>query len=163
MTDNFRKLLCELSRTGVRYVIIGGFAGAAYGCKTLTQELEICCDFAPDNLLRLQEVLRRHKPVHRMTPGKVPLRLTPENCKDYKNLYLDTDLGQLDCLSYVAGVGDFTAARKDAKAIKVDDETICVLSLDALIEAKKAMNRPRDRYALAQLQAIKQLEQEQGH
>jgi hypothetical protein len=31
------------------------------------------------------------------------------------------------------------------------------LSLDALIKAKKAMNRPRDRQALVQLEAIKKL------
>jgi hypothetical protein len=36
-----------------------------------------------------------------------------------------------------------------------------VLSLNALIKAKKAMNRPRDKQALLQLEAIKKLKNKQ--
>jgi hypothetical protein len=92
-----------------------------------------------------------------MTAGRVKLDLTKENYADYKNLYLDTDLGQLDCLSFVDGIGDFEKVAKFSQIIEVEKLKFRVLSIDALIEAKKAMNRPRDAEAIIQLEAAKKL------
>jgi len=38
---------------------------------------------------------------------QLPLELTDDLCDSLKNLYLNTDLGILDCLSTVAGIGDY--------------------------------------------------------
>ncbi len=92
-----------------------------------------------------------------MTPEKVKLDLTQENCKNYKNLYLDTDLGQLDCVSFVDGIGDFEKVAKFVQVIEFEKLEFRVLTIDGLIEAKKAMNRPRDKEAIIQLKAAKKL------
>jgi hypothetical protein len=39
--------------------------------------------------------------------------------------------------------------------IEVDDEKFNVLTIEALIQAKEAMNRPRDKEAIVQLEAIR--------
>ena len=92
-----------------------------------------------------------------MTPKRKSLRLTEQTCGEFKNLYLDTDIGQLDCLSFIDGVGDFQQVKKASELVKVEDIRMCVLSLDALITTKKTMNRPRDKEAVLQLEAIKKL------
>jgi hypothetical protein len=157
MTKDFLSLLARLNKEGVRFVIIGGFAGVVHGCTLVTQDIDICCEFTPENLLLLQKTVADLNPVHRMTAGRVKLDLTKENYADYKNLYLDTDLGQLDCLSFVDGIGDFEKVAKFSQIIEVKKLKFCVLSIDALIEAKKAMNRPRDAEAIIQLEAAKKL------
>ncbi len=53
---------------------------------------------------RLQKALADLNPVHRMTSNRNKLELTAENCSQFKNLYLDTDIGQLDCLEQIEGM-----------------------------------------------------------
>lgn len=157
MTSNFFNLLELLVKAGVDFIIVGGFAGVVYGCTYITQDIDICCDFSVDNLLLLQKALSNVHPVHRMTGNRQQLELTKENCSQYKNLYLDTDSGQLDCLSFIDGLGDYQKVKQASELIRVEDMQLRVLNLDALIKAKKAMNRPRDKEAILQLEAIKKL------
>lgn len=160
MKDDFFTLLKRLSAGGVEFVIIGGFAGIAHGCSYVTQDIDICLYFNSDNLLRLQKSLADLHPVHRMTPAKIKLELNKENCKQYKNLYLDTDIGQLDCISFVEGIGGFQPAKSKSIIIQIEDLKLQVLDIDALIESKKTMNRQKDKEALMQLKAIKNLKQD---
>jgi hypothetical protein len=92
-----------------------------------------------------------------MTPKRKRLKLTEKTCGQFKNLYLDTDIGQLHCLSFIDGIGDYHRVKLASKPIAMENMQIRVLSLDALIKAKKAMNRPRDVEAILQLEAIKSL------
>lgn len=146
-----------LAEAKVDFVLVGGFAAVVHGCNYVTQDIDICCDFSPANLMILQKTLSDLQPVHRMTPKRQKLKLTERTCVDFKNLYFDTKIGQLDCLSLIEGIGDFEQVKKVSRIIKVGKVKIHVLSLDALIRAKKAMNRPRDIQAIMQLEAIKKL------
>ena len=156
MKGDFSNLLERMVKAGVDFVIVGGFAGVAHGCTYVTQDIDICCDFSPPNLL-LQKALIGLNPVHRMTPKRPKLHLTKDNSRQLKNLYLDTDSGQLDCLGFIAGIGDYHKAKQASELIVVENTKLRVLNLDALIKSKKAMNRPRDRQTVLQLQAIKKL------
>jgi hypothetical protein len=160
MTDDFINLLERLVEAGVDFVVVGGFAGIVHGCTYVTQDVDICCDFSPVNLLALQKAVSNLHPVHRMTPKRKKLELTEKNCEQFKNLYLDTDIGQLDCVSFISGLGDYQKVRRISELVKVRDTKLRVLSLKALIKAKKAMNRPRDKQAILQLEAIKKAERQ---
>ncbi|MBU1260461.1 MAG: nucleotidyltransferase [Planctomycetes bacterium] len=154
---DFFSLLKKLSQNKVDYVVVGGFACIAHGATFVTQDVDICLDFNADNLLCLQKALADLHPIHRMTPNKLKLKLTKENCKQYKNLYLDTDSGQLDCISFIEGVGGFEQVKKKSMPIKIEKLHIQILNLDALIEAKKSMNREKDVQTITQLETIKKL------
>jgi hypothetical protein len=160
VSERFLDLLERLARAGVDLVIVGGYAGVVHGCTYTTQDVDLCCDFSVANLLALQRALSDLHPVHRLTPGRQPLELTAANAGDFKNLYLDTDLGQLDCLSEIQGLGCFARVKQATMRVEVEGMEWCVLTLDALIKAKEAMHRPRDRAALRQLKAIRKLQQE---
>jgi len=155
MTTEFQNLLDRLQQAEVDFVIVGGFAAMMHGSSLMTQDIDVCCDFSPDNLMRLMRALSDIHPVHRMTPNKVVLELTAKNCANLKNLYLDTDQGVLDCLSEVAGVGDFKQVRRVSQELEAGEKLFYVLSLDALIDAKTAINRPQDQLAVNQLKIIR--------
>jgi hypothetical protein len=162
MRSDFPSLLRRFVGADVDFVIVGGYAGVVHGCTLVTQDVDICCDFTPANLLALQKAVADLHPVHRMTPGRQPLQLTAENTGQFKNLYLDTDLGHLDCLSEIQGLGGYDEVAKASQTIEIEGMPLRVLTIDALIVAKEAMNRPRDREAVRQLKAIKELEERDG-
>jgi hypothetical protein len=155
--SDFFNLLERLVNAGVDFVIIGGFAGVVHGCTYVTQDIDICCDFRPATLLAVQRAISDLHPVHRMTPGRQKLELTEQTCSQFKNLYLDTDIGRLDCLSFIDGLGDYNEVRRESEVFEVEEMKIRVLSVDALIKTKKLMNRLRDKEAVLQLEAIKKL------
>jgi hypothetical protein len=149
-------LLARLVEQKVDLVVVGGFAAAAHGASLVTQDIDVCCDFSSRNLMRLQTALFDLHPVHRITPARLPLHLTRKTCTTFKNLYLDTDFGQLDCLSSIDGIGSFREVKRQSIAISLPLGTCRILSIDALIRAKEAMSRPRDREAVRQLKAIRE-------
>lgn len=157
MKNDFYNLLELLANNSVDFVLVGGFAGVVYGSTYVTQDIDVCCDFSTANLLRLQKALGNLNPVHRMTGSRRKLELTADNCNQFKNLYLDTDIGQLDCLSFIEGIGDYQKVKESSRAIKLEKIQLYVLSLDSLIDAKKAMKRPRDKATVIELEEIKKL------
>jgi hypothetical protein len=156
MRRDFYCLLDILVSRDVDFVLVGGFAGVVYGSSYVTEDIDICCDFSIDNLFRLDKAVADLHPVHRMTPNRMKFRLTKENAEHLKNLYLDTDMGQLDCLSCIEGVGDYSKVKQASEIIKFEKVKLRVLNLDNLIKAKQAMNRPKDKQVVIELEAIKE-------
>ncbi|MEI6149874.1 MAG: nucleotidyltransferase [bacterium] len=154
--DNLSSLLERLIRHKVEFVVVGGFAAVAHGSTLVTLDVDVCCDFTARNILKLQDAVRDLHPVHRMTPQRLPLSLTTRSCEGLKNLYLDTDAGQLDCLGAILGIGDFPEVKRRSVVIRLPFGRCRLLALDALIEAKKAMGRPRDKESVLQLRAIQE-------
>lgn len=158
MKSGFLKLIEHLNKGGVKFALVGGFAGVVHGCTYVTQDVDICCDFSVDNLLALQKALKDLHPIHRMTPQRPKLKLTAESCAGFKNLYLDTDIGQIDCLGYIQGLGTYENLEPLTEIKDIGGLRIRVLTVDSLIRARKAMNRPRDKEAILELEAIKKLQ-----
>ncbi|MBT4821022.1 MAG: nucleotidyltransferase [Lentisphaerae bacterium] len=156
MALSLEVLLRKLVQADVDFVIVGGYAAVFHGSTMVTQDLHICCDFSTANLTRLGEALRDLQPVHRMTPQRIPLEVTPTFCRGLRNLYLSTSCGQIDCLSEVKGLGDFSEVSAVSQPAKLPWGTCRVLSLEALIKAKRAMGRPRDQEAVLQLESIRE-------
>lgn len=154
--DKLSTLVQKLAAGGVEFVVVGGYAAVAHGASVMTRDVDICCRFSLENLHRLARVLSDAHPKHRMTPQRLPFVLTDDNATHFRNLCLDTDLGSLDCLSEVAGLGGFDAVLHQSIAINLGSGTCRVLGLDALIRAKEAMGRTQDKLTLLQLRAIKE-------
>jgi hypothetical protein len=149
-------LLVRLRNHQVEFVIIGGFCGIMHGISLVTKDLDICCRFTPENLFRIQAAVKDLHPFHRLAANPLPLELTEELCSRLKNLYLQTDLGKLDCLGEVKGVGDYEAVVARSVVHKLSYGDFRILDIDALIAAKEAVGRERDLAAVRQLRAIKE-------
>ena len=70
------------------------------------------------------------------------------------NLYLETELGPVDLLSSITGVGDFERVRSASLEIELFGRRCRVISVEDLIAAKQAMGREKDLIAVKELQAI---------
>ena len=91
-----------------------------------------------------------------MSPKQPPLSEDPQTLATFKNLYLRTDLGQLDVLSAIDNVGPYEQVRLQSVRVELKDLAFRVLTLDALIRAKEAMTRTKDRLAVAELRALRE-------
>ena len=156
MVQDDKTLLLRLQQNHVEFVIIGGLCGILHGVTLVTTDLDICCQFAPENLYRIQSAVKDLHPFHRLAANKLPLELTDELCSRLKNLYLQTDLGKLDCLGEVKGVGDYETVLRNSVIIKMSYGEFRMLNLDAAIASKEAVGRERDLMAVRQLRAIKE-------
>jgi hypothetical protein len=151
--QNLSELTRRLLEGKVEFVLIGGFAAVAHGVTLVTRDVDICCRFDETNLMRIQRALADLHPRHRSRPD-LALALTPAQCSRLKNLYVRTDLGVVDCVSEVLGVGSFEIVKHQSDAVELPFGICRILGLEALIRAKEAMNRDHDRLAVRQLRAI---------
>lgn len=154
--DDFSDIIQRLIQAEVDFVLVGGLAAVTHGSSMTTQDIDICCDFSASNLLKLQGALKGIHPVHRMSNKPLPLQLTEESCASLKNIYLETDIGQLDCLGTILGLGDFQTVKRQSESIEIDAHPCRILRIEALIAAKKAMGRPKDIETIRHLEVIRQ-------
>ncbi len=152
--QNDEDLLDRLRTHEVEFVIIGGLCVVIHGAPMVTKDVDICCRFGSENLRRLEAAVKDLHPVHRMTPNDLPFELNDWMCANLKNVYLRTDLGLLDCLSEVTGVGGY----EDALRLSTPclSGRFRMLNLDAIIAAKSAAGRQRDIEAVHWLRSIKE-------
>lgn len=75
---------------------------------------------------------------------------------------LETTLGDIDLLATVTGIGRFREVDSLAETITFERFSIRVLTVDGLIIAKTAANRPKDLPGLVELKAIREFRAEQG-
>jgi hypothetical protein len=152
--QNLSELTRRLIEGRVEFVLIGGFAAVAHGVTLVTRDVDICNRFTEANLRRIERAFADLHPVHRSRQD-LPLALTTEQCASLQNLYLKTDLGIVDCLGEVLGVGDFEKVLANSVEVALPFGNCRILDVDALIRAKEAMNRDHDRITVKQLNEIK--------
>ena len=150
-------MVTGLVRAEVRFVVIGGVAATAHGSRRVTTDLDICYDPAPDNRARLAGLLAGWHAYLRGIESGVPFLMDVVTLERSPILTLTTDEGDLDCLDEVRGVGSYRAVARASEDVTVGSVTFPVLQLPALIRAKRATGRPRDREALLELEALSEL------
>jgi hypothetical protein len=153
--QNLTELMRRLVSSQVEFVLVGGFAAVAHGVTLVTRDVDICCRFSEPNLMRIQQAFADLHTTPRSRPD-LPLALTPEQCSMLKNLYLKTDLGVVDCLGEVLGIGNFDEVLKNSVEVELPYGKCRILDIDALIRAKEAMNRNHDKITVMLLKKIKE-------
>jgi predicted nucleotidyltransferase len=152
--QNFGQLLQRLADAGLDFVIVGGYAAITHGSAYLTRDVDICAVLTEENVARLRQALGDWNPKHRMTPQRLSFLTHPPAGQPLNNLYLQTDMGVIDVISSVLGVGDFSRLRDKAEELEVDGRRYWVISLEDLIKAKEAMGREKDLLTATELRAI---------
>lgn len=149
------EILRRLNQHEVEYVLVGGMAGVLYGSSLVTEDVDVCASFEPKNLARIVSALGDLNPRHRMNPNHPPMDLNAVELAGFKNLYLITDLGQIDLLSEISGVGSYPEVSRYSIAANLKGLVCKVLDLDRLIRARRAVGRPKDLQAAAELEVIR--------
>lgn len=154
----FERTLTILFEGGVNFVVIGGVAISAHGSAHVTFDLDICYDRSPENIRRLVDALKPCHPRLRGAPADLPFFFEMETIVRGLNFTFTTDLGDLDLLGEVAGIGQYKEALTRSTTLELFGRPCQVLSLDGLIAAKRAAGRPRDLAVLPELEALRELE-----
>jgi len=141
---NLVRILEIPTKAEVRFVLVGGAAAYAHGSSLTTQDLDIGGALSPDNTNRLAEALAPYHPRHRISAENPRFTVQQASQSTFKNLYLTTDIGQVDFRGFIKGVRDYAAALDASEELSMENFTFRILSIRKLIEAKDAMGRPRD-------------------
>lgn len=158
----FTRFIADLNARRVRFVVIGGVAAGVRGSSRVTFDLDICYEPAPDNVTALARLLAdRHAYLRGVEPG-LPFIMDERTFRTTPVMTLMTDLGPIDVMDRVAGVGDYAAVRAASTEVEALGQRFRVLSLRALIDAKKAAGRPKDLEQLPELEALLALERRQA-
>lgn len=149
------RILKRLREAGVDFVLVGGMAAAAHGSSVVTEDVDVCIRFDRDTVARVLGALGDLHPRARMRPDRPLLETNPDTYVGWKNLYVVTDDGQIDFLGQVTGVGEFDVLASGAVRLSLGDFDCRVIGLDDLIRSKRALGRPKDLRAAAELEVIR--------
>lgn len=146
----------SLVKHQVEFVIVGGVAIIAHGVPYATFDLDFCYARTPENLKRIIAALAPFNPRLRDFPKELPFIWDERTLQSGTNFTLQTNIGDIDLLGEVAGVGSYNEVFANSITLKLFDDEVRVLSLDDLIKAKKAAGRPKDLFILPQLETVQE-------
>jgi hypothetical protein len=150
----FERIIAALLAAGARFVVVGGVAATIQGSARLTNDLDICYDPAPDNLETLVRLLRGwHAYLREVKPG-LPFTLDVRALRTTPVMTLTTELGDINLLDQVLGVGGYADVLAASEPVRIDAIEFRALTLPALISAKKATGRAKDREHVIELEAL---------
>lgn len=149
-------ILAVLSRHGVTYVLIGGFAAVAHGSPFPTEDVDITPEASGDNLDRLSAALRAMGARIRSdaVPGGLPFNHDGESLAAGRTWNLVTEHGDLDISFVPSGTGGYADLVRDVDQREVAGVVVAIASLADIIRSKQAANRPKDQRVLPTLREI---------
>lgn len=148
-------ILSRLIDAGVECVLIGGYAAITHGASYVTQDVDVCAPLDFENLQRIAKALEGTNPRHRDNVREIPFELERHR-SGLNNLYLMTDLGPVDFLGTIPGLGDFAFAKSHSLTAHLAAGDMRVLDRPTLIQSKEHAGRPRDLLVVGQLRAIEE-------
>lgn len=150
-------MITELRRAGVRFVVIGGLAARAHGSSHITDDLDICYEPERDNVERLATTLAGWRAYLRGAEPGLPFAMDRDMIHRTPVMTLVTDLGAIDIMDRVQGVGEYAEVERQAVPAAIGGTEFLALDLPALLAAKRATRRPKDLDQIPELGALLEL------
>ena len=154
------EMLRRLNDQGVDFVVIGGMVMVTHGASIVTEDLDLCYRRTQTNFEALERAFSGLRVELRDAPPGLPFRLDAPTIHAALNLTLLTDLGPIDLIGEVAGIGQYDAVFAMSDVLQIFETEIHVLSLEGLIAAKKAAGRLKDQLHLLELEELKKYQAE---
>jgi predicted nucleotidyltransferase len=153
MTD-YAALLRLLAESKIEFIVVGGVAAKAHGSARFTIDVDVVYRRSTENIQRLAGALTGHDPYLRGAPRGLPFRWDAETIERGLNFTLITDLGSIDFLGDIAGGGTYEQLHRHVEMKHAFGIDVPCLSLEKLIETKRAAARKKDLEAIAELEAL---------
>ncbi len=138
----------------VRYIVIGGWAAILHGSPRFTNDVDLVYARDSENMRRLVAALSPHQPYLRGAPPGLPFRWDEPTIQAGLNFTLSTDIGDIDLLGEVTGGGTYEQLLPFTQEVTAFGMTFRVVTLERLIQLKRAAGRPKHIEAIAYLQAL---------
>jgi predicted nucleotidyltransferase len=161
LASNIEKLLRALYEHEVEFVIIGGAAAVVHGSAYVTGDLDICYSREKENLKKVTTALAPFNPWLRGAPKDLPFELNADSLNAGLNFTLTTDLGDLDLLGEVTGLGGYGEVLPSSEELELFGMHCKVLTLEGLIKNKRAVGRAKDLRLLPELEALLEIRKSQ--
>ena len=146
-----------LADNNVDFVIVGGVAIKIHSSAYVTLDLDFCYARTKQNLINIVSALSNFNPRPRDFPKDLPYFFDERSLQNATNFTFETTIGDIDLLGEVAGVGTYTDVEKSSVIFELYDRDVRVLSVDALIKAKRAAGRDKDLLVLPELEALREV------
>ncbi len=147
-----QRILEQLTRHGVDYVLVGGMAAQTHGNTRMTNDVDLIPAPDPANLDRLAGALRVLD-ARVLNPGHEHLEIDARMLPQATIWQLATPHGDVDVLHDAPGAAPYPELRKRALVISIDEATVPVAGRDDLIRMKLTRGQPIDRADVAALTA----------
>lgn len=156
----YEDIIVALVTDGIRFVVIGGVAATIQGSARFTNDIDFCYDTSPENVERFAARLSHWNAYLRGVERGLPFVMDARAFRITPVMTLTTDVGDIDVMDIVPGVGRYEDAIRKSDKIAIGRVEFLSLTLDALIASKRAVRRPRDVEHLIELEALRALRRE---
>ncbi len=143
------RLVTTLARHEVRYLVVGGVAAILHGWPGATADLDLLGAFDEENFARLAAALGELGATGEGWDGEA------RTIGAGTAWSLETDAGPVDLLFVLEPWGTYEELRAAAVEMSGFGITIPVVSLDDLIESKRALGRPKDLRVALELEDLR--------
>jgi predicted nucleotidyltransferase len=139
------RIFRELERSGVDYVLIGGWAVIAHGSTRVTRDVDLIPAPEATNYERLARVLRNlDARLSGVDAHLLGIDLDAPTLAEGANFTLETAAGPLDVMQSVPGAPPYADLRGRASQIEVLGVAIPIVGREDLIRLKLASGREKD-------------------
>ena len=161
----FKKIIQELEKRKIKYLVIGGVAVNLHGYSRVTNDLDLMISFEKENIAKFIELVNALG----YTP-KAPVELKEfadsakrETWKKEKNMQVFSVRNPNDEFEYIDVMIqdhiDFEEAYKNRQIYADDKISVSVISIDDLISLKELAGRGRD---LLDMKILRKLKEQLG-
>lgn len=148
-------ILRRLGAEGADFILVGGMACIAHGGSIATEDVDVCIPFTTENMAKVLRALAGAEPRQRMRPDRPPLSTNAADYAGWKNLYVVTNAGQIDFLGELTGLGPFEKLLDGAVTMDLGGFSCRIIGVEDLIRSKRAVGRPKDLRAAAELEHVR--------
>jgi predicted nucleotidyltransferase len=154
MATQFEQVAGILAGHQVKFIVIGGWAAIFHGLARSTMDVDVVYARDRENIRRLVEALDSLNPYLRGAPPGLPFSWDEKTIRNGLNFTLTTSLGDLDLLGEVAGGGGYEKLLPHTIEMEAHGVKYRCVTLERLIQLKRAAGRPKDLEVIAELQAL---------
>jgi predicted nucleotidyltransferase len=158
---DIKRILKSLNAHKVKYIIAGGTAAIARGSVHLTFDFDICYARNKENLENLVKALTPFHPHLRGAPEDLPFIFDAKTLHQGLNFTFSTDVGDIDLIGELSGIGYYDEVLKLSEETEIYNQRCYVLTLEGLIQNKKALGREKDVALLKELEALREIRKQQ--
>lgn len=146
-------IVLALADGGVEFILVGGLAAVAQGATMTTFDVDIVHGRSEDNIDRLLAVLTGLDAYYRGRPGGELLPPDRRALAGPGHSLLMTSLGPLDVLGEIEGHRSYVELIDHTESVSFAGRAVRVLSLEMIVQLKRASSHPKDVRALPILEA----------
>ena len=148
-SSGFGRILADLNRAEIRYVVIGGIAVIRYGVVRATKDVDVMLAPTEASQAALRDLAGEWDATRQDgTP------LGDQDLIAGRNIHLATPHGVLDALAEQSPPLTFEEVASRAEERRVDGAPALICSLADLVALKRLAGQPRDEVDLADLETV---------